>query len=196
MQESANVPQLSTGDLLRAAARDGSSLGQEAKDYMDNGHLLPDPLVISVIMQRLDEEDCKDGFILDGFPRTGKQAEALEAALEQRGTPIDAVIDFEINLDHVVERLVGRRICPNGHGEWHIEFHRPKVENKCDVCGEPLIHREDDQEDRIVTRLKVYQTDTEPLRQFYADRGLLNTVSADGAIDEIAQKIRTIFGLA
>lgn len=163
---------------------------------MDNGHLLPDPLVISVIMQRLDEEDCKDGFILDGFPRTGKQAEALEAALEQRGTPIDAVIDFEINLDHVVERLVGRRICPNGHGEWHIEFHRPKVESKCDVCGVPLIHREDDQEDRIVTRLKVYQTDTEPLRQFYAERGLLNTVSADGAIDEIAQKIRTIFGLA
>lgn len=196
LQERAAIPQLSTGDLLRAAVRAASPLGEEAQTYMDNGRLVPDGLVISLIVERLQQPDCSKGFILDGFPRTGAQAEALEAALAERGTPIDVVINFEIDQKKLVERLVGRRICPHGHGEWHIAFNRPKKNEQCDVCGEPLVHREDDQEEKIVTRLAAYNNDTAPLRKFYRERGVLKNVPAEGDLDEIGRVIRSLVGAA
>jgi len=189
LTERLGIPQLSTGDLLRAAVRDGTELGLKAKRYMDAGELVPDEVVIGLILERMQQPDCDNGFILDGFPRTKAQAEALEQALQEKGRPIDAVIDFEINPELLVERLTGRRICPNGHGEWHVKFNPPKEPGKCDVCGAELIQREDDREDRIKTRLEAYRRDTEPLREFYAQRGLLRAITADGEMGRISKQI-------
>lgn len=192
MEKVFKIPQLSTGDLLRAAVKAESDLGQEAKGHMEAGRLVPDGLVISLILERMKESDCANGFMLDGFPRTTIQAETLEKALEKNQSPIDGVIEFLIDHEKLVERLVGRRICPKGHGEWHIKFHPPLKSNLCDTCGEKLEHRADDHEDRIVTRLKAYRDDTEPLCQFYRDKGLLNTLKAEGNIAEITAELEAL----
>jgi adenylate kinase len=196
LQESLKIPQLSTGDLLRAAVRDGTQLGLEAKKFMDEGHLVPDEVVISLIVERMEADDCKEGFILDGFPRSGPQAEALEKELEGRNKPIDLVINLEIDQGRLVERLVGRRVCPNGHGEWHIRFNPPRVDTKCDSCGEDLVHREDDQESKIVTRLEAYGKNTEPLIVFYRERGILGDVTAEGDMDDISRRIKDLVDAA
>jgi len=184
-----HIPQISTGDLLRQAVRDDSALGREAKELMDAGRLVADHLVIELLLERIQQPDCERGFILDGFPRTVTQAKALEQALADRNMPIDAVISFSIELTELVERLVGRRVCPRSHGEWHVRFNPPRVPGRCDVCGEPLIQREDDQEDRIRTRMKAYSRDTEPLIGFYSQRGLLTRIDALGAMEDIAAQI-------
>jgi adenylate kinase len=183
------IPQLSTGDLLRSTVRSGSEMGRKARGYMDAGKLVPDELVIQLILDRMHHEDCHDGFILDGFPRTRVQAEALDKALKGKRILIDAVLDFDINPEVLVERLTGRRVCPNGHGEWHIKFHAPKVGGFCDVCHALLIQREDDQEDRIKTRMAMYRKDTEPLKQFYSAQGLLKTISAEGNVADITRQL-------
>jgi adenylate kinase len=187
--QSAGIPQLSTGDLLRSAARSGTELGRKAQTYMDAGKLVPDNLVIELILERMAHDDCKHGFILDGFPRTRVQAETLDRALRTKEIPIDAVIDFEINPDVLLERLTGRRVCPNGHGEWHIKFHPSTVAGFCDVCHAMLVQREDDQEDRIRTRMEMYRKDTEPLKQYYAQRQQLKTIHAEGDVAAITQQI-------
>lgn len=187
--QSRGIPQLSTGDLLRSAARGGTELGKKAKSFMDAGKLVPDDLVIELILERMTQDDCRDGFILDGFPRTLVQAEALDRALRKLHMAIDAVINFEINPAVLLERLTGRRVCPNGHGEWHIRFHPSTVAGFCDVCHALLVQREDDQEDRIRTRMEMYRKDTEPLKQYYAERGLLKTVQAEGDVAAITQQI-------
>jgi len=189
VQEKYAIPQLSTGDLLRAAVNEGTELGKQAKAHMDAGRLVPDDLVIALLAGRLEQPDCRNGFILDGFPRTAGQAEALTRELDKHRAPIDAVINFEIDPAKLIERLTGRRICPNGHGEYHIRFHPPKVQGKCDVCGETLVHRSDDHEDKIRTRMEAYRRDTEPLIEFYRARGVLKTVQADGELSGITAAI-------
>jgi adenylate kinase len=193
MQDAHGLPQVSTGDLLRQAVRDGTELGRQAKEYMNSGGLVPDELVIALLLERIGQVDCRSGLILDGFPRTLAQAEALEAALEAKRQPIDAVVNFEIDLGELVERLVGRRVCPNGHGEWHVRFNPPRTEGRCDVCGEALIQREDDQEERIRTRMETYKRDTAPLVEFYRERGLLRTINALGPLEEVTEAIAGIF---
>jgi len=192
LQAAMGIPQLSTGDLLRKAVRLKTAIGREAEQFMDAGELVPDDLVIALILERMKNKDCEKGFILDGFPRTLAQAQALEAALEKVKKPIRAVIDLRIDDKKMVERLVGRRICPKGHGEWHIKFHPPNHENECDVCGLDLIHREDDYEEQIVTRLEAYHRQTEPLSMFYQGRGILYPIKAEGDINEISEAIRAV----
>ena len=187
------IPQISTGDLLREAVRDDTPLGREANGYMTAGNLVPDRLVIALLLERIRRPDCGGGFILDGFPRTLAQAEALEEALKEKAQPVEVVVNLEIDTGEVVERLIGRRVCPNGHGEWHIRFNPPKEANRCDRCGDPLIQREDDQEESIRTRMEAYSRDTKPLIDYYRNQGLLHTIDALGNLDQVAGKIERIF---
>jgi adenylate kinase len=189
VQEKYAIPQLSTGDLLRAAVKEGTELGKRAQSFMDAGKLVPDDLVIALLAARLEQPDCRNGFILDGFPRTAGQAEALATELEKRRSPIDAVINFEIDPEKLVVRLTGRRICPNGHGEYHIRFQPPKEAGRCDVCGAELVHRSDDHEDKIRTRMEAYRKDTAPLIDFYGKRGVLRTVQADAEIGQVTRDL-------
>ncbi|MCZ6730171.1 MAG: adenylate kinase [SAR324 cluster bacterium] len=194
LQSALNIPQLSTGDLLREAVRKGSELGKQAAEFMSAGKLVPDQLVIALILTRMEQDDCSGGFILDGFPRTLAQAQALEDALAAVSKPVQRVIEIRIEQDKLVERLVGRRICPNGHGEWHIRFNPPKQEGRCDTCGEALEHRDDDHEEKIITRFEAYRKDTEPLVQFYTDRGNLAVIDGDRDIEDVTREIATAVG--
>lgn len=196
LRDELHIPQLSTGDLLRAAVKVGTALGRRAKSFMDSGHLVPDDLVISLVVERMEQPDCERGFILDGFPRTEPQAEALAEALKARGKPIDLVINFAIDRARLVQRLVGRRICPHGHGEWHMTFNPPRDNEKCDQCGAPLVHREDDHEDKIVNRLEAYRRDTEPLQAYYRERGILRDIAAEGDMAQISSRIRALVDAA
>jgi adenylate kinase len=188
-QDRYRIPQLSTGDLLRAAVKAGSPLGRQARTFMDAGKLVPDDLVVALIVERMKQPDCENGFILDGFPRTAGQAQALEKELKKAKAPIDVVINFAIDPERLIERLTGRRICPNGHGEYHIRFSPPKVTGKCDVCGAELVHRPDDHEEQIRTRMEAYTRDTEPLIGFYRSRGVLHSVDAEGEIGAVTRAI-------
>ncbi len=187
-----HIPQISTGDLLREAVGNSTEVGLEAQEYMDSGRLVPDALVISLLLERILQPDCGNGFILDGYPRTVAQAESLKMTLAEEGKPIDQVIHFESDLSKLVERLVGRRVCPNGHGEWHIKFNLPTVPGKCDVCGEALIQREDDSEDRIRTRFETYLQDTKPLIDYYGKLGMLESVDAMSDFESIMAHIEKI----
>ena len=194
LQAAHNIPQLSTGDLLREAVSENNELGKQAQDFMANGKLVPDELVVELILSRMQSPDCENGFILDGFPRTLGQAEALREALENIGKPVTHVIEIQVDQDRLVERLVGRRICPDGHGEWHIKFNPPKEEGRCDTCGAELVHREDDHEEQIVTRLETYLRDTKPLVEYYEGRKKLYSVDGNGEMDEIRRRIEAVFG--
>lgn len=194
LQAAHNIPQLSTGDLLREAVHENTELGRRAHEFMADGRLVPDELVVELILHRMQAPDCEKGFILDGFPRTLGQALALRDAFENIGRPITHVIEIRVDQNRLVERLVGRRICPNGHGEWHIKFNLPRQEGRCDVCGSVLVHREDDYEEQIVTRLEAYHRDTEPLVEFYDGRKKLYSVDGNGEMDEIGRRIEAVFG--
>ena len=196
IEERYEIPQLSTGDLLRDAAKRKTPLGTEAKAYMDEGRLVPDPLVVGLIVERMGLPDCASGFILDGFPRTVGQAESLEKELDRKKSPIGAVICLRVDREKLIERLVGRRICPKGHGEYHLRFRPPKIEGRCDVCQTELVQREDDQEDKIRTRMKAYETETAPLIEFYRDRGLLKPIEAGGTVDSTTQQIESALSAA
>ena len=189
IQKSAQIPQLSAGDLLRAAVKAQTELGQEAAGYMNAGHLVPDALMVGLIAERMQQPDCQKGYILDGFPRTKAQAEALESSLSTAGSQIDAVVSFEVELDKLIERLTGRRVCPNGHGEWHIKFLPPKEAGLCDQCQTPLIHRDDDHEEGILQRFKAFREETEPLKAFYQEQGKLHPISAEAPVDEVTRNI-------
>ncbi len=187
-----HIPQISTGDLLREAVGNSTESGLEAKEYMDSGRLVPDALVISLLLDRIQQPDCGDGFILDGYPRTVAQAESLKMKLTEEGKPIDKVVNFDSELSRLVERLVGRRVCPNGHGEWHVKFNLPTVPGRCDVCGEALIQREDDSEDRIRTRFETYLQDTQPLIDYYGELDMLESVDAMSDFASITAHIEKI----
>jgi len=178
------IPQISTGDILRKAVKDGTPLGEKAQGFMKLGKLVPDDVIVGIVKERLCESDCNKGYILDGFPRTLVQAEALESVLlPEKG--IDNVIFFDLVDEEVLARLAGRRTCSLCGVGCHVEFSPPKMSGKCDACGGELFQRSDDNQDSIMTRLKVYRQDTAPLIAFYKDKGLFQSLKAVGDIDEI-----------
>lgn len=192
--EKYRIPQISTGDILRAAVKEGTPLGKKAKEYMDAGKLVPDEVVIGIVEERLKQPDCKKGFILDGFPRTVAQAEALDQALMKMGTALDHVISIEVDEEELVTRLTGRRTCknPNCGMMYHIKFNPPKKEGVCDKCGSELYQRDDDNETTVRSRLATYNQATKPLIDYYRNKGLLRPIQGVGSIDDIFNKIVTI----
>lgn len=175
------IPQISTGDILRAAVKEGTPMGVKAKSFMDAGGLVPDEVVVGIVRERLQKSDCHQGFILDGFPRTVPQANALQANLSELGKNLDAVVSLDVDVEALVERLTGRRTCRNCGRGYHIKFDPPVVSGKCDACGGELLQRDDDQESTIRHRLDVYNEQTSPLVDYYRQAGLLTAV--DGMQD-------------
>lgn len=190
LNEDLRLPYYATGDILRAAVRDETELGRTAKEYMDRGDLVADEVIVGVIAERLDSSEARDGFILDGFPRTTPQAEALDAKLAELGRSVTAVILIDVSDDEVVRRLGGRRTCEaNGH-VFHVEFEPPKEEGVCDIDGSELIVRDDDKPEVIRKRLETYHEKTEPLVSYYDSRSVLRRISGEAAPQEVAEKIR------
>jgi adenylate kinase len=190
--EKYGIPQISTGDLLRAAVAQGTPLGKEAKAYMDKGELVPDSVVLGMVKERLAQDDCKKGFILDGFPRNVAQAEALDKMLAEMNIPLDLALNLDVPFDDLMKRLTGRRTCKSCGQMYNIYFSPPKVDGKCDKCGGELFQRDDDKEETIRKRLEVYRAQTEPLIDYYSKKGILKTVSGTGSIDEIFSSICAI----
>ncbi len=189
MEVKFGVPQISTGDMLRAARHSGTAVGEEAKGYMDAGKLVPDDLVVRIIAERIKNEDCADGFLMDGFPRTVPQAEALDGMLQKAGRSIDAVVSIEVADGEIVGRLGGRRVCKACGGTYHVTFNPTKVEGVCDACGGETYLREDDQAETVQARLNTYHDQTAPVAGYYEAQGLLRPVSGVGSIDDIFQSI-------
>lgn len=183
------IPQISTGDILRQAVKDATPMGKEAQTFMEKGELVPDRVVIGIIEERLQQPDCKGGYILDGFPRTEVQADALSKTLEQFGSAIDHVINIKVADEELVGRLTGRRTCKDCQEPYHVMFSPPKTEGVCDKCGGELIQRKDDQEETIRERLRVYQQQTAPLIAYYEKLGLLRDVPGVGEIEDIFNSI-------
>ncbi len=190
------IPQISTGDILRAAVKEGTEMGKKAKEYMDAGKLVPDEVVIGIIKDRLAQPDCRKGFILDGFPRTVPQAEALDRVLADLGSKIDHVISIEVDEEELVTRLTGRRTCKNPDcGQmYHIKFSPPQKEGVCDKCGSELYQRDDDNEATVRSRLATYNQATKPLIDYYQAKGLLRPIKGVGSIDDIFKQICSILG--
>ena len=188
------IPHISTGDIFRANIKNGTELGKKAKEYMDKGQLVPDSLTLDLIMDRFKADDCKDGYILDGFPRTIPQAEALDEALTSQGDAIDFAINVEVPDENIVNRMSGRRACVGCGATYHIKYNAPKVEGVCDTCGENLILRDDDKPETVQNRLKVYHDQTQPLIDFYSKKGVMKEV--DGTIDmkDVFENIVKILG--
>lgn len=190
LQEELELPYYATGDILRAAVREGTELGKAAKDYMDRGDLVPDEVIVGMIGERIDSEEAADGFILDGFPRTAPQAEALAAKLDELGRKLTAVLLIDVSDEEVVRRLGGRRTCvENGH-VFHIEFNPPKQEGVCDVDGSKLIVRDDDKPEVIRHRLEQYHEKTAPLVEHYDSQSLLRQIDGAAVPDAVADEIR------
>lgn len=189
MEKRFGVPQIATGDMLRAALHGGTPVGEEARGYMDAGQLVPDDLVVRIIAGRIAADDCADGFLLDGFPRTVPQAEALDGMLTTSGRSIDAVVSIEVADEEIVGRLGGRRVCGNCGGTYHLTFNPTKVEGICDACGGETYLREDDQADTVQARLSTYHEQTAPVAGYYEAQGLLRPVSGVGSIDDIFESI-------
>ena len=175
------IPHISTGDIFRANIKEGTELGKEAKTYMDAGQLVPDELTVKILLDRVAKDDCKDGYVLDGFPRTIPQAEVLDEALTKLGDKIDFAIDVDVPDENIVRRMGGRRACVTCGATYHIEHVPPKKEGICDTCGSELILRDDDKPETVSNRLKVYHEQTQPLIDFYTEKGVLKSV--DGTID-------------
>lgn len=193
LQEDFRLPYYATGDILRAAVRDETELGRSAKEFMDRGDLVPDDVIIGVITERLDGSDAADGFILDGFPRTMPQAEALDAELEKLGRALTIALLIDVDDEEVVRRLGGRRTCSkNGSHIYHVEFDPPKEPDVCDVDGSRLVVRDDDEPDVIRHRLEQYREKTEPLIGYYEGKGLLRRVDGTPAPDEVGDRIRAL----
>jgi adenylate kinase len=196
LQEDLRLPYYATGDILRAAVRDQTALGRTAKEYMDRGDLVPDEVIVGVIAERIDSTEARDGFILDGFPRTIPQAEALDAKLEEMGRGVTAVVLIDVSDDEVIRRLGGRRTCEeNGH-VFHVEFNPSKREGVCDLDGSALIVRDDDKPEVIRNRLEQYHAKTEPLVDYYDQRSLLRrivgTAPPEGVADEVRRTLATM----
>jgi len=189
------IPQISTGDILREAARNGTELGKQAKPLMDAGKLVPDELVVGIVQERLKAPDCAHGFILDGFPRTIPQAEALDQALVKLGKKIDGVISLEVPEAKLVERISGRRSCPNDGSVYHVYQNPPKRAGFCDRCNAGLIQRDDDKEDKVKERLVAFARQTAPLKELYAKSSLLKTVDGVGTPEGIYAEIRKGLGV-
>ena len=186
------IPQISTGDIFRANIRDNTELGKRAKSYMDKGLLVPDQVTCDLVVDRISKDDCKNGYILDGFPRTIPQAQALTKALESQGEKIDYAIDVEVPDDNIVLRMSGRRACPKCGATFHIHYKKPLKEGICDTCGSDLIQREDDHEQTVQKRLDVYHSQTQPLIQYYREKGILHTVDGTREMNTVFEEICSI----
>lgn len=179
--EKYQIPHVSTGDIFRANIKNGTELGMEAKKYMDQGQLVPDELTVKILLDRVAQADCANGYVLDGFPRTIPQAEVLDKALAELGETIDYAIDVDVPDENIVRRMSGRRACVACGGTYHIEHIPPKLEGICDTCGQELVLRDDDKPETVLKRLKVYHDQTQPLIDFYTAKGVLRSV--DGTVD-------------
>ena len=192
--EKCGIPHISTGDIFRANIKNGTELGAKAKEYMDKGLLVPDELVCDLVVDRIQQADCEKGYILDGFPRTIPQAEALEAALNAIEQKLDYAIDIDVPDENIINRMSGRRACGGCGATYHVLFNPTKVEGKCDVCGESLILRDDDKPETVKKRLDVYHTQTQPLIDFYTERKVLVEVDGTQSMDKVFDDIMKILG--
>ena len=183
------VPHISTGDIFRAAIKAGTEMGKLAEQYIAKGKLVPDEVTLGIVKDRLDKADCKDGFILDGFPRTIAQADGLQEYLASGNRPLDSVINIDVALDSLVSRLTGRRVCRNCGASFHLMYNPPAEEGVCDACGGELYHRKDDSEDTIKNRLNVYLENSKPLIDYYAEKNLLLEIDGNQAINEVLTAI-------
>ena len=190
--EKCGIPHISTGDIFRANIKNGTELGAKAKEYMDKGLLVPDELVCDLVVDRIQQADCEKGYILDGFPRTIPQAEALEAALNAIEQKLDYAIDIDVPDENIINRMSGRRACVGCGATYHVLFNPTKVEGKCDVCGESLILRDDDKPETVKKRLDVYHTQTQPLIDFYTERKVLVEVDGTQSMDKVFDDIMKI----
>ena len=179
-----SIPAISTGNIIRDALKSGTEMGKKSKSFIDKGNLVPDDMVIGIIKERLKEEDCKNGFILDGFPRTIPQAEALD----KMGIDIDKVVDFEVSDEEIISRISGRRVCELCGASYHIDHKKPMVDNVCDKCSGTLVQRKDDHPDTVNARLRVYHDQTEPLKDYYSRQGKLIVIEGKGKIKDITQQ--------
>jgi len=193
--EKYGMPQISTGDLLRAAVGAGTVLGKEAKSFMDKGELVPDSVVLGMVEERLKQDDCKKGYILDGFPRNTAQAEALDKMLAALNMSLTAALSVDVPLEDLMKRLTGRRTCKGCGQMYNIFFKAPAKEGVCDKCSGELFQRDDDKEATIKKRLEVYTAQTEPLIGYYKSKGILKSISGTGSIDEIFKKVTAALGL-
>lgn len=184
------VPHISTGDIFRKNIKEQTELGKKAKEYMDKGLLVPDELVVKIVEDRLKQEDAREGFLLDGFPRTENQARALDEALEKLGSKLDRVINIEVDKEILVGRAVGRRICKNCGATYHVEFNPSKETDVCDQCNGELHQRSDDNEETVSKRIEVYLNETKPLIDYYEKKGLLATVDGKQHIDKVFEDIQ------
>lgn len=185
LSEKTGVPHISPGDMFRKAVKEGSELGRKVKEYMDKGQLVPDSVTVNVIRDRMVSPDCKAGFILDGFPRNLRQAEDLADMMSDAGLELDAVVNFEVPLEILIGRSVGRRVCRGCGATYHVEHNRPRVGGVCDVCGGTLVHRDDDREETVRKRLTVYTEQTEPLIEYYRKKGILRNVNGNQAVEDV-----------
>ena len=184
------IPHISTGDMFRAAVKQGTELGKEAKKYMDAGGLVPDVVTIGIVREGLSKPECKKGFILDGFPRTTEQAEALDDILKDAGIKLTAVVNIEGPDSDLVDRVTGRRICKSCGATYHVTFNPPKVEGVCDKCGGSLYQRDDDKEATVKNRLKAYHSQTEPLIDYYKKQGVYMEIDGTQAIDKVYADVK------
>ena len=192
--EKYHIPHISTGDIFRANIKNGTELGKKAKTYMDQGLLVPDELTVDLVIDRVGQDDCKDGYILDGFPRTIPQAECLDAALEKRGEKVDFAINVEVPDENIVNRMSGRRACVGCDATYHIKYNPTKVDGVCDACGEKLVLRDDDKPETVQKRLGVYHDQTQPLIDYYTKSGVLKEVDGTVDMEDVFQAIVEILG--
>ena len=186
------MPQISTGDILRAAVKEGSQLGKEAKKCMDKGELVPDSVVIGIVEERIQQPDCEKGYMLDGFPRTVPQAEALDGMLANLSTKIDHVVSIDVDKEELVKRLTGRRTCRDCGAGFHVMFDPPKQEGVCDKCGGELYQRDDDNVETVSSRLEVYEAQTLPLIDYYQGQGKVRSIDGVGEIKEIYNRVKLV----
>lgn len=194
LTEILNIPHISTGDMFRKAIKDQTDLGKQAKSFMDKGELVPDEVTVGIVKDRIKEEDCKNGFLLDGFPRTVVQANALGKMLEDLGIKLDSVINVEVPYKDLIGRLTGRRICRSCGATYHMIFNPPKDEGVCDKCGGELYQRDDDTEETAKNRLLVYEKQTAPLLEYYNNTGLLVNINGNQLMEEVLAEILKVLG--
>ena len=186
-----NITHISTGDMFRAAIKEGTDMGKKAKEYMDKGQLVPDEVVVGMVKDRLSQPDCEKGFLLDGFPRTLAQAEALSTTIDEMGIKLDGVINIDVPRERLMARLTGRRVCKGCGASYHVIFNAPKTKGVCDSCGGELYQRSDDNEETVSNRLDVYESQTQPLIDYYKAKGLLLNINGDQDINLVLKDVLT-----
>lgn len=189
-----SIPHISTGDIFRKNISESTPLGMEAKSYMDKGLLVPDEVTINMVKDRLQQEDCLSGYLLDGFPRTVAQAEALNEFLENRNEQLDTSLLIDVPSEFILDRMTGRRVCTSCGGSFHIKFNPPKIDGKCDLCGSDIVQRKDDTVETVKERIDVYDKQTQPLIEFYKNKKLLSVVDGTKAINEVFKDICKVLG--